>query len=687
MNSIKELPVNPFSDRFVTNPRDSGAIVESLNETALNRLLVSFDQVESTRKTLVAQLITSKAPGYGKSHLISRLFKRLGGRANRIYIQPFIDYSNSWRSFLLTVIKELTLSEDPMRIHCERGEKDQLDALAQAVLSKLIAQAFANGILHHPDTEGARAMFEACKVDLGNKEDLWAQWFRRDFEKLENKLVDCLKQKNVAINNNLSPKVYLRVLFHYCTDRDDVERRQICVEWLKGKCLEADDTKKIGLQQYDAVSVDSPPETVNETCKYRIIDLCNLSALYRPFLFCFDQTEMFARSAELSFEFGTLFAELFQNAQNQLTVITANAAIWQKMTVDEGYIDLAHQERLSRPIEMEGINQEQAEQLARLRLEEIGLEDASINRFLDKEWLNESFGMGMQSVRSFLKDCEERLDQVRDVPPAPPESLDEIFEKSRQNLLRESRKLIHHEDKLLWAFLEIVGKSNNQLRFTAQRLKSKNQYFPIAWICSDSGRKIIFCFEEGHNAMRWKAIVSEAERLLTREREGSIAISVRGPELSQIPPPPPKWPQIRPLIQKSIQTGNFRFELLDETGLANLYTGFELYSSSCQKDISYSPEQVLSYLRGKFSDYWESLVCRKEEPVTAKHQPAEQTHERDELARIVKEIRFIDCDELIEALSKKGISLNQDDVVKISGTIENIKIFPHPNNAAFRWKH
>ena len=58
-----------------------------------------------------AQLVVSPQPGYGKSHLIGRLFASLEGRATLIYVTPFQSASLCWQSVLLRTVQELTFPD------------------------------------------------------------------------------------------------------------------------------------------------------------------------------------------------------------------------------------------------------------------------------------------------------------------------------------------------------------------------------------------------------------------------------------------------------------------------------------------------------------------------------------------------------------------------------------------------
>jgi hypothetical protein len=86
--------LNPFESAVVRDPKECGGSVSSLNRPAVERvmqrfrLLTSDNLPESMRKS-AAQLVLSPSPGYGKSHLIGRLYHQLGSAATIVHQTPF----------------------------------------------------------------------------------------------------------------------------------------------------------------------------------------------------------------------------------------------------------------------------------------------------------------------------------------------------------------------------------------------------------------------------------------------------------------------------------------------------------------------------------------------------------------------------------------------------------------------
>jgi hypothetical protein len=95
--SYTSIQVNPFADDVVREPREVSFSVKGLNDGPLNALIERFAALDTAllsnqpAKAAKAQLVVSPDRGYGKSHLLGRLFATLGRRATKIYLRPFQD--------------------------------------------------------------------------------------------------------------------------------------------------------------------------------------------------------------------------------------------------------------------------------------------------------------------------------------------------------------------------------------------------------------------------------------------------------------------------------------------------------------------------------------------------------------------------------------------------------------------
>ena len=146
---IPGLSINPFEKDVVHKPRECPSSVTTLNEDILSGLIAAFGAMDKDR-TFVgnkAELILSSAPGYGKSHLIGRLFKALNHRATQIFLTPFQTVSLCWQSILLHLVNELDYPDSSDETKWAVDEPRQLDALAEGVLQNLVANAIDRGLV------------------------------------------------------------------------------------------------------------------------------------------------------------------------------------------------------------------------------------------------------------------------------------------------------------------------------------------------------------------------------------------------------------------------------------------------------------------------------------------------------------------------------------------------------------
>ncbi|HET9378567.1 MAG TPA: hypothetical protein VFO40_26595 [Chthoniobacterales bacterium] len=139
---IPGLAINPFEKDIVHKPRECPNSVVTLNEDVLSEITAAFAAVDQNRISLGSktELVPSAAPGYGKSHLIGRLFRALDHRATQIFLSPFQTVALCWQSILLHLVNELDYPDSSDDGKWAVDETTQLDALAEGVLQNLIAR-------------------------------------------------------------------------------------------------------------------------------------------------------------------------------------------------------------------------------------------------------------------------------------------------------------------------------------------------------------------------------------------------------------------------------------------------------------------------------------------------------------------------------------------------------------------
>ena len=144
------MDINPFDDVIVSEPRRIETPVLGLNQKPLSQLEVYFEalldgDIPRANKLTAAQFVLSPAAGYGKSHLIGRLFKSLQGQATLVYLRPFADNASCWKSILLKIVQEMQFPESAMTEFCNPDEINQLEAFSNGIITNILINGIKDG--------------------------------------------------------------------------------------------------------------------------------------------------------------------------------------------------------------------------------------------------------------------------------------------------------------------------------------------------------------------------------------------------------------------------------------------------------------------------------------------------------------------------------------------------------------
>jgi hypothetical protein len=671
------IEVNPFDDLIVNEPRRPEMAVSGLNEKPLQTLLSQFQRLsEGTapreqRSSGRALLITSVQPGFGKSHLISRLFRSLHERATLIYVRPFQNSSLAFQSLLATVVREMHF---PDRMDAEAwrpSEPTQLDALACSVLAHLVAD------LIEADPQGDQADAKFLRSDPVNAfgEGLdahpWGKWMRETFVSYLAAYEQALARRNVRLN---SPE-WLRVLFAYAFNYPDRDIRQAAQDWMAGHPLSAEQGALLGLRPAELLAAEAPAEELNHVSRLRLIDLCRLACLYRPFVFCFDQTESYGHAALLARSLGMVIATLVNEANNHLTMVTSNQAPWNQTI--KVHFENADSERIEHPpLILEGLTRRQGEELIRLRLADRSVEPAMLAGMLAKEWLQEEFQTDedQRGARRFLQLCKERWEKLRSQPPPPAVNLDQLYEERRLKLLADPKRLLFDADALQW-LVKVCAAGLPGLKIHPNGAG----YFTIGW--EASARRVLFGFEAGSNWKRWAAIARHAQDRAVKNPPLK-AVFFRDGE--QPPIPGPTW-KVAGEIQAAKQEV-LHLIILTRDDLAVLYAGSDLHAEALGGDIApHTAEDVLVFLRQRFRMWWQKLMG----PIDGSSAAPTSTDDiPEELGPLVRDIvsrhKFLSINEVIAQLP--GVTAPED-VLKACRYYEGIRVHVHPNMTVLQWQN
>jgi hypothetical protein len=664
---FKKLTVNPFDDDVVKEPRDIPASVLGLNDAPLQTVLQTFTNFERGRKqgdqigAAKAQLIISPERGYGKSHLLGRLFETLDRRATRIYLRPFQDPQKCWHSILLQTVQELERTEGP-GLESETNPT-QIGAFANGVISGLTV------------------------LRITDKAEPWFKWIRKVFKSKSDLRNLAAKLRAHIPNLNGRHEAWLRVLYAYAFSSEDDWKRTVTLKWIRGEPLERDEVDELGLAAADnEAKADMSADEINELSFQRLAGLCRLAGFYRPFVFCFDQTDSYGASPERIRRLGTCIERIFAELPNQLTVVTANQDNWTR-ELQPG-IDPPDRDRFSAPIQLESIAIAQAKELIRNRLVSVGLDFRQVEEFYGPTWLTDLFEPGRMSVRDLLHRASDRLRQLQGQALPPVKDLkvriEELFKTQVNTLKSQTALQRYNQDALMW-FTQDLANGVKDVR--VEKVPS-NKWFSTKWLVTD--RSLYFAFEGGDNAARWKVIANEAINLADK-KAAKKSIVFRTPDLAKIPKA--TWKAIGPTIESACKLG-LNIHFLDLNSMYEIHAARDLYADAREGNIDETSEDVLAWLRSHFEQRIVEL-CAVAPPTELKPFEKEviepkpkkiaglSSKKKAEVLQFIELKRFVSANDVIQQLK---LSVSVEILLKeIQGA--PIKTFPGPETVVIQWRN
>jgi hypothetical protein len=731
MNTVIDPTANPFVDQVVTSPRRAEPSIRGLNDSALNRLLSAFQRVSrAPARSERAQLIVSPSGGYGKSHLIGRLFADLGRRATRIYVRPFGDPETCWISLLNTIVQEMVMPEregEAVRF----GTPNQFDAFAHGLFGELLARLIREGDFRADPADAAcqRLTSQALeKWDMSADNSSWGQWAAKVLLDHENapareaRMVQLLLQSFPdGLSQNSRPQAWLRVLRRYSRDRSDAATREACLEWIRGRTpSDPPETQALGLLPSDGTDTGLSANARNEIARHRVLDLCSLARLFRPFVLCFDQTEVYARVPGMAKVFGSVISDLVQGEGAHMCVITANHDVWENQL--QRNMERADADRIMPKVELQGLTREQGRSLACQRLVTVNAPEALRDRLLEDAWLDEVFARGQISARAYLQMCERRYDEVAHHISAANRASDLVgmLEEARYQIASSAASLQQFRQEIFrWALLDVPSRTTSA--FTVTALPRDADGFEIEWRTKTKRR--VFVLEDASHVTVWRRIARHAEELKSDPSAPAITIAPRLPTHPEIPHA--TWQGTHPEIKAATHSSLCIVRIHPET-IAEVYAGWELYTKACQADIAASPEEIVAFLGQRFESWWGTLLNTEPAPafapvaVTASAivaasaaQPAPAPNATNappqipapaapepvstsspENKRIVSALREIIARRLFASFAQIKSELSDavrrpvtlSEAVSAAESMDELRVYLHPNNAAFLWQ-
>jgi hypothetical protein len=700
--SFANIQVNPFEDDVVREPREVSFSVKGLNDAPLNALVSKFSALDSAAprnrpaEAAKAQLVVSPDRGYGKSHLLGRLFTTLGRRATKVYLRPFQDPYKAWHSILLLTIQELERPDEE-----KAGAPSQLDALAVGTLAHVAADLIAGGgVPDYPKAPEAVAFLRQIGVDPtvpAAQIRPWIEWLAKliaDPREIS-RLVVRIRQRGIDLRGR--EKAWLKLLAAQALDEPYSESRSAAVKWLRAEPLEPEEVALLRLEAADNEGRgDSSPQEINDLSFWRLQGLCLLASYYRPFIFCFDQTEFYAGDPALIKTLGNCIDQLYADIRNHLTVITANHEDWLANILP--HIAKAQHQRLSSEILLDGIRKDGARELINERLKEYGLDANDITRFFAEDWIERVFDpIPELGVRALLERAAERFRMLAEPSKRsnPKVTLGDLFQLEVNGVRAKKALMAYKQDSFMW-FVKDIGQG---LADVSIRRLPNRRYFSLEWSWPD--RWVCFAFEGGDHWNRWRSIADEVLAMSHERHERSFLSYVfRTPDLTKVPRP--SWVAAKPNLDAANENG-FRIIELGLDQVCEVYAARELYSNALQGNIAYSGPETLAWLQTHFAPFLENLASRQLPPhrksedsekkattVTPSHErkppphPIELDAQRLRLVLdLVREQRIVDISVVLGRLGSKEL---RDSLLRSVEAHPNLKAHPGPKTIFLQWR-
>ncbi len=680
-NAFAQLGINPFDNDIIRAPNEVSFSVAGLNDKPLDQLVAKFEQLTQGAlprppiKASKAQLVLSPDAGYGKSHLLGRLFEKLGERATLVYLRPFQAPAKAWHSILLTTVQALksAIGTDPQI-------RSQLDAFALGVLAHVAADYLADQPLENEALKSALSYVRENPLKVlapSQSNNVLTDWLRSalDDKNLAIKLASLLNNREIDLHGR--EKAWLKVLGAFAFAENHSLERDVALKWIRGEPLEDEELSLLKLDAADNEGTgNSSSQEINDLCLRRLRGLCALSAYFRPVIFCFDQTENYAIEKELISALGQCIQTLVDEVPNHLTIVTVNLTNWDVDLLPN--LAPAYRARFSPGSVLNGIDLGQATALITQRMKECGLPESAIAKFLSGNWLDSKFSAGKLGVRTLLITAAQHFS-----PEIGKLSLADLFARHVNEIRATEALHQYNQDCLMWFAQELIN-GYDSVTVT----KAKNKYFSASWDWQD--RSIFFAFEEGDHHKRWEYIAKEAVSLSQQAGKHVTSIVFRTPDLEKIPKP--SWNKIRPQIDAA-KTKGFRIIELELDEVCELYAAREFYSNALQGNVDYAAHEVMAWLKtrfvGWFEKYSKPILEDESEPAAIAASPNASLHDLsdaqlEDVTSIVKQLRLVD---IRQVLQKLGSVSYQPALLRAVEQSPNLRAHPGPQTIYLQWRH
>jgi len=550
--------MNPYADQIVPDPESRPAItVRSYNLDAFEALQQKIsDGLVSKQNQTRASVLVSTDPGYGKTHLLTRILDAVGPRCLPVFVPPVNAGSQLSRSVNHRVVSRLWRMIEGGR------SVNQFEWLALQLIAKSCAS-------HDAQVADAWARFPVEQLD---HEETQAH-LTDQREELVRWLAPYLEGQSLQEPHLAWAAALLDIL------SADIFAETRATEWIKGRLAGYP-----GLVSDAEGECSAPPEE-GARAEARLFDLLRLFGLVRPVLFVFDQIENFESFGKEAVQglFHLIERILVESQQTQV-LVAANAPDWHGFLERCG-VAKSFQDRFHRPEVLRPLTFDEACELRDRRAGESGLAEARrriseglIRRKLDPAPSGEartSFG----SPRRFLEVCADCWDG-KQPSETEPRKIDFSHEYEKALSLARREGIGFYPENLRTYLEEVYGA-------TVQK-RAGYEFWKV-------GKRLYFA-EPGAHHMRWEAW---ARRALELAAGGQVVALRPGRDLSRLehlaytPVPKPTWQRV-PLLEQFLN-GPGRIRELEPRDMLEVLGACRFLDASA--DIGVSRPEAAAWLK------------------------------------------------------------------------------------------
>ena len=335
-------PTNPFDDAFDLLGHGSQVTTESIHKHELDRL----SDLLSGNGKCAGRVILLRSPraGFGKTHLLNRLKKRLADSSEFIALKLIKGRYVNDELVLDAVLRKLS------RLYPESDGLTYLDVFARRIFAEGLGPLVLSGEVPSQDREGS---FESIKnqpvetFDFHNAQAATAQWAASNFSLLGPRISMELAEQ--AESRYRAVAWWVELLFRYSTAPSEHGSRT-------GSLF-----KTVFNRQHDHTNTHEKTE-MHE----KLVTFLNLLGLVTNPIVLLDQVEGISNSPESGIELVTFLNVLHQSCKNLNIIVSVNGDVWQTGFLPS--IPCAYKDRMEdNAVDLKSISKEQAMEILRDR--------------------------------------------------------------------------------------------------------------------------------------------------------------------------------------------------------------------------------------------------------------------------------------------------------------------------------